>query len=343
MDTRSYIKNNTTFKKVSLSVDTLFRPNYNTTSATDFVYELPAPIENVLSMTITALEIPNFWYLFSKAKKNNRFTITVYNYKVKDTTNKNNPPIKIPSTTYTIEFPDGNYVNVDFVNLINAHFSNMGGGLDYIIVEIDVNTGKTIFRARHKIDNALLPGPYDSTTPYYSPDFYFSLDFRILEEENRPLYKNMGWMLGFIKPFYLVTVDNVRKSLFIPNTLTTVNREVEFKGYCASESVYGNTLYSYIFLDLDDYNKSFSSDVIAACLPNTYLEGNNIIARITVHSLSNSINLTTAAEAILKTREYYGPVTISRLNIRLLDKFGDVLQLNQNDFSFLIEFTTLNK
>jgi hypothetical protein len=60
-----------------------------------------------------------------------------------------------------------------------------------------------------------------------------------------------------------------------------------------------------------------------------------------VNSQSNSINLTTPAEIILKTRDYFGPVKISRLNIRLLDKFGDILQLNGNDYSFLIEFTTV--
>jgi hypothetical protein len=40
----------------------------------------------------------------------------------------------------------------------------------------------------------------------------------------------------------------------------------------------------------------------------------------------------------MKSREYFGPVEISQINIRLLDKFGDILEMNGNDFSFLMEF-----
>jgi hypothetical protein len=323
--------------KVSLSIDSLFRQNYDNTNASNFVFVLPAPIQNVLSMKITAIEIPNFWYVFSSANRSNECIITVYNYKIKI---GNNTITHVPSTSYPIVFPEGNYVHVDFVNIMTAYFTNIGGGLNYIVVEIDVNTGKTIFRARHKIDSTLLPSPFDTSTPYYSPDFYYTLDFRLQDEVERPLYKNMGWTLGYTKEFYLVTSQNSFSTLFIPNTLATPNHIVEFKAYCRSESTYGNSLFNYIFLDIDDYNKSFSSDEIISCLPNEYLEGNNIIARIMVNSTSNYINFTTASDAIIKTRKYFGPVTISAMNIRLLDKFGDILQLNGNDFSLLIEFTT---
>jgi hypothetical protein len=75
-----------------------------------------------------------------------------------------------------------------------------------------------------------------------------------------------------------------------------------------------------------------------SCLPRKYLQGNNIIARISVSSNSNSINFTSASDSIMKSRTYFGPVDISKLNIRLLDKFGELIEMNGNDFSFLIEF-----
>jgi hypothetical protein len=40
-------------------------------------------------------------------------------------------------------------------------------------------------------------------------------------------------------------------------------------------------------------------------------------------------------------REYLGPVKIKRLNVRLLNKFGDIIDLNNSDFSLAIEFKIL--
>ena len=327
--------NNTKINSLSLSVDSIFRENYNTTSSSNFTFILPEPITNVISMKITAIEIPNFWYMFSSKKRNNEFKITVYNYKYQDI---NENIISVPSTEYHIIFPDGNYQNIDFVNFLTAYFNNIKGGLEYIIVEIDVNNGKTIFRARNTIDDSTRPSPYDLTTPFYSSNFYFTLDFRLSDNLERPIFKNMGWVLGFIKPFYIVNFDNVYETYFIPNDLNTPNRLVTFNGYIKSESSYGNSINNYVFLDLDDFNKSFTLDEIMSCLPRKYLQGNNIIARISVNSVSNSINFTTASDAIMKSRTYFGPVEISKLNIRLLDKFGEILEMNGNDFSFLIEF-----
>lgn len=326
---------NTKVNTLSLSVDSLFRENYNTTSSSNYTFNLPEPISNVISMKVTAIEIPNFWYMFSSNKRNNEFKIKVYNYKYQDA---NENMIDVPSTEYHIIFPNGNYQNIDFVNYLTAYFNNIKGGLAYIIVEIDVNTGKTIFRARHPIDDSTKPSPYDLQTPFYSSNFYFTLDFRLSDNLERPIFKNMGWVLGFIKPFYIVNFDNKYETHFIPNDLDTINQIVTFNAYCKSESSYGNSINNYIFLDLDDFNKSFTLDEIMSCLPRKYLQGNNIIARISVNSISNSINFTTGSDSIMKSRTYFGPVEISKLNIRLLDKFGELIEMNGNDFSFLIEF-----
>ena len=103
---------NTKINSLSLSVDTLFRENYNTTSSSNFTYVLPEPLSNVISMKITAIEIPNFWYMFSSSKRNNEMRIKVYNYKYEDA---NQTIVSVPSTEYHIVFPDGNYQNIDFV------------------------------------------------------------------------------------------------------------------------------------------------------------------------------------------------------------------------------------
>ena len=42
-----------------------------------------------------------------------------------------------------------------------------------------------------------------------------------------------------------------------------------------------------------------------------------------------------------KTRIYNGPVTLKKMHIRILDKFGNVIDLNNMDFSFTLELELL--
>jgi hypothetical protein len=43
----------------------------------------------------------------------------------------------------------------------------------------------------------------------------------------------------------------------------------------------------------------------------------------------------------LQMREYFGPVRIEKLHIRILNRFGDVLDLRENDFSIVLEIKQL--
>ena len=42
-----------------------------------------------------------------------------------------------------------------------------------------------------------------------------------------------------------------------------------------------------------------------------------------------------------RKRKYFSPVDISRINIKLLDEYGNILDLNNMDFSFSLEFICL--
>jgi hypothetical protein len=44
---------------------------------------------------------------------------------------------------------------------------------------------------------------------------------------------------------------------------------------------------------------------------------------------------------ITPAREYMGPVNLNNLNIQLLDEFGRVVNLNNMDFSFCLQLTTV--
>ena len=44
---------------------------------------------------------------------------------------------------------------------------------------------------------------------------------------------------------------------------------------------------------------------------------------------------------LVKIRQYNGPVNISKLEIKVLDKYGSILDLNFMDFSFSLELELL--
>ena len=42
-----------------------------------------------------------------------------------------------------------------------------------------------------------------------------------------------------------------------------------------------------------------------------------------------------------KTRKYFGPVDIRKIHVRILDQYGNQVNLNNMDFSFSLELTQL--
>ena len=50
-----------------------------------------------------------------------------------------------------------------------------------------------------------------------------------------------------------------------------------------------------------------------------------------------------SSDSVLKKRTYSGPVTLSKLRIRLLDDYGIPVDLNGGTFILSLEIETLNK
>ena len=55
--------------------NTKFRNNYFLTPSSDFKYSFPLAINNVLSVRLRSIDIPNTWYTFSERIGNNKFII----------------------------------------------------------------------------------------------------------------------------------------------------------------------------------------------------------------------------------------------------------------------------
>ena len=312
-----------------ICVDSLFRKNYSSTLSSDFAFVLPQPINNVLSMEVTAMEFPNSWYTFSKEYYSNTFTITIYNAKDPSDLNGTTYDAEI---THTIEIPEGNYQSDTLRDAINNIFTNTRNGLEYIYFDINEVNARCVFRTKTADDDD--KGIFvDSDNPV---DFSFKIDFTVPEYPNRPLYKNAGWMLGFRNSSYTVSA-----SLNATVINTDTEYEVQtFRWFLESESSYGSGVHNYIFLDLDDFNKNFNTNSFIINSNESVL-GNNTIGRISVTSGMNTTITNSANDFVFKKREYFGPVKLERMRIKLVNKLGEPIELNRNDFSFVLEIKEL--
>ena len=95
--------------------------------------------------------------------------------------------------------------------------------------------------------------------------------------------------------------------------------------------------YGYISIDDHQTNSKSEFQVVYA----DSIHDDNIIARInltprSVHTLSLSDG--GMASLLNRTRTYQGPVNIQKLTVKLYDEYGRIIDLNNTDWSFTLEF-----
>jgi len=324
-----------------INIDSTFRDNYTKTSGNSFMWSLVTPETNVVSLRLNSVELPVMWYDISEMRGNNRFIVKLYNMK------------KYVDSKNIIIIPSGNYNNVELSTIINQTFMNMGSGLNYLTMSISDVTTKSEFRAVNITDSWVNGAPpvsvYDENSDDYSPDFYFDIIFfsddiifnknncRIENERQSDLRfrRTIGWYMGFNQQQYTVRLSDT----LIVNT-TNIQNQIIYSAYLSSESSFGTGRLQYLYIAIDDYNNNWISESICSYTGNVFI-ANNLLGRIAVNTPTNEIMMNTKNDTTFYPREYLGPVTISKIHVKLVDKFGDLIDLNNNDFSFSLEVTKI--
>jgi len=296
----------------TLNIDTRFRENYYGSSSTNFQVDLPLKLSSVLTMELTAIEIPQTFMNISKQMGNNFFTIIV------------NAGETIEGGT--IVLPTGSYLYSDLISFINNYISNVFKDTVYL---------KYVFFTSN-ITNVITSGSFllgisgsgqtivGINSSYLDVDkdkelFNFSLRFDLSLDENNddtPLPLKLGWMLGFRNGAY----EN--NCVFVSEGLSNISGP------------------QYVFLVVDDYNNNVNNGFYSA-FTNSLLN-KNILARISLQQ-SNIYNTTSQnnLSVISYPRQYFGPVDVQKINVQLLDEYGRVVNLNNMDFSFCLSFQTV--
>lgn len=175
--------------KKNLNIDTKFRDNYYSSSASNFNIQLPLTINNILQMQLTAIELPTSYYVVSKQYNNNYFNISV---------NENKSIVFIP---------DGNYNETGITSIINTQLSLLGSPFNYISCIINL-VGNTNGSAQMMVGvNELGAGLVTSI------ELNFQADKSGLEDHSTPLPLKFGWLMGFRNGIYINNLNYVSEGI----------------------------------------------------------------------------------------------------------------------------------
>jgi hypothetical protein len=164
----------------NINIDTKFRDNYYSSQSSNFHIDLPIKLSQVVSLQLSALEMPSTFYAISKTFGNNFFVISIHS---------------IDPLMVTI--PDGNYSYLSLQDYIN-NFLATNSVVDYQTIQflVDINTpGGSGSGGSGKMIVGSISGTID-----------FSLDFQTDKSGNNdkftPLPLKMGWLMGFREGYY---------------------------------------------------------------------------------------------------------------------------------------------
>ena len=173
-------------KRVStknLNIDTRFRENYYGSPATNYHLNLPIKMSSVMTMQLSAFEMPTTFYNVSKQYGNNFMTLTV-------------TTTTIETTSAVLTIQDGNYTYDTITSYLNSILTNLGDPFDKLIFAINImntsGSGQMVVGVKTGVD---------LTTIDFSLNF--QADKNGKEDKSTPLPLKLGWTLGFRNGFYI--------------------------------------------------------------------------------------------------------------------------------------------
>jgi len=202
------------------------------------------------------------------------------------------------NTKYTVTIPDNRYATVSALHTaLNVQLHSVTGDSN---ISISVNSS----------NKSQLVSTTNTYTINFAVDSSGNFDKSLLNSK-------LGWILGFRHISY--TVNN---SAVVAEALP---------------DIFGP---KYLYLAIDEFSHGNQRSFISP-LPKSIIN-KNIVARISVASLAFGFNnLITANRAdgsmVSDKREYTGKVDLQRLNVQILDEYGNPVSLNGLDFSFCME------
>lgn len=294
-------------RKRILNIDSRFREDCKET-ATDFKYRLEHSYKNIIRLRVASVEIPNMFYTFSKVKKNVTFIIKAYD-------------ILGIARQGTIIIPDGNYTSQELMEEIQTQLNTKMATEYGIFLSVSLNTinAKVTFT-----NNGVAATPIGPTTTPTQSGKAFVLDFITGQcFKNRLHNFGLGYNLGFREKGYKATETETLGAV-APSTTGLTIFKITGEG-CLD--VVGET---YIFLGINDLH------TVEQKTSETYLQ---VLAKIIIREEKYGVIYDDGSTLLANEIVFVSPVDLKYLNVKLMDAFGEVIDLCGMNFSFSLEIT----
>jgi hypothetical protein len=173
--------------KKNLNIDSKFRENYFSNPSSNFNFNLPVNINDVLQMQLASIELPTTYYVVSKQYGNNFFSITVN------------------TSTTVINIPDGNYDQITMMDAINNQLLLAGAPFNKVSFVINLTnattgSGQTLVGFNDLSGNTILT-------------LNFQADRNGIDDRNTPLPLKFGWIIGFRNGVYTNNLNYVSEGV----------------------------------------------------------------------------------------------------------------------------------
>lgn len=340
--------------------NTRFRRNYYGTCSTNFTIDLPEAQKKVTSMRLSSIELPLTHYTVSPRLGNNTMLIIgEHEYTEEEEAilfdSDFHPNDRV---AWLVTLRDGDYdstwssdaqierteniVNEAIHHAIPGKVSFQGrfekmkdseigteytlvvDGISNIIYRIDRTSKKGVF-ANHAIDISATTIETSNTNKISTLRFNVDNDGNIDTSTN--IQFKLGWTLGFRVAEYLLGYIPLESEDML-TTISPVSAVSEGTPFVSG---------GYAFLSINDYQNNARPSYLVAHANS--MKSDNILTHVKLSTgLTYSRDESFEHNASNRSREYYGPVDISRLTIQLQDEFGRIVDLNNMDWSFTLAF-----
>ena len=164
----------------NINIDTRFRENYYTSNSSNFHVDLPIRLTQVVSLQLSALELPNTFYVISQVFGNNFIVFEITG-----------------QAPLIVTVPDGNYDYLGLQSYLNNFLSTAPVPYNTINFLADINTPNGVGPSSGS--GRMIIGSLSGTQAF---SINFLTDRYGNDDRQTPLPLKLGWLMGFREGYY---------------------------------------------------------------------------------------------------------------------------------------------
>jgi hypothetical protein len=240
----------------NINIDTRFRENYYTSNASNFHVDLPIRLTQVVSLQLSALELPNTFYVISQVFGNNFIVFEITG-----------------QTPLIVTVPDGNYDYLGLQSYLNNFLSNSPAPYNTINFLADINTPNAAGPSSGS--GKMIIGSLSGTQAF---SINFLTDRYGNDDRQTPLPLKLGWLMGFREGYYENALTYVSEGIvnllgtrYIYMVIDDFNNNVNDGFYAAfGSSILNKNILARISLQGESFNYVSQNNLNLITTPRQY-------------------------------------------------------------------------